>query len=272
MSDAAARSRLPLAAQLKLGAIIDLQEAAQYALHATAAKIASVQRALDMATDAENAPEIQFELQRLKDLQDQQRVRAAERARSAAQLMGWVRTLPVRASFQMAREIAVRPAKGETPLQAVQRVREQIAALTSEKQKVIRASPPRDILHAMVREYVLTLAQQARPSISYDDRGVRVNFADHLPVAMLAWVDPDRLIKRLCAEIDALPKTELSLNLLQKNERLAEIKAKLFGLERQEEALIDLASEDGQEIARRPNADPTAVLGVIIKQAVMMVA
>jgi hypothetical protein len=45
------------------------------------------------------------------------------------------------------------------------------------------------------------------------------------------------------------------------------IKRELLDLERREEALIMRAAEDGPVIEQRPNASPSAVLGVVVARA-----
>ncbi|MCA1377641.1 MULTISPECIES: hypothetical protein [unclassified Bradyrhizobium] len=49
--------------------------------------------------------------------------------------------------------------------------------------------------------------------------------------------------------------------------KLLELEAELLARERDEEALIELAEEQGAAIARRLDADPRAVLGIAIARA-----
>lgn len=70
---------------------------------------------------------------------------------------------------------------------------------------------------------------------------------------------------RFAAEIDALPESALALPAADRERRIAELNAQLDQLERTEESLIERAIADGQDVLRRPAADPCAVLGVTIK-------
>lgn len=49
--------------------------------------------------------------------------------------------------------------------------------------------------------------------------------------------------------------------------KLLELEAELLAREREEEALIELAEEQGSAIARRLDSDPRAVLGIAIARA-----
>jgi hypothetical protein len=81
-------------------------------------------------------------------------------------------------------------------------------------------------------------------------------------LAALAWLDKDRLLTRLNAEIDLLADDEHALTDQQRTEQLTEIAADALHVEREEEWLIEQAEAQGQQIARRPTADPRAILGL----------
>ncbi|MEH2510149.1 hypothetical protein V1291_001503 [Nitrobacteraceae bacterium AZCC 1564] len=85
--------------------------------------------------------------------------------------------------------------------------------------------------------------------------------------AILAWLDRDTLLKRIETEIDMLPQPLLALSEEDKASRLQEVQAALFKLELQEEAAIGMALESGIELARRPDADPAAILGSVVGKA-----
>ena len=57
--------------------------------------------------------------------------------------------------------------------------------------------------------------------------------------ALLAWLDPDRLTKRLEDEIDELGEPDNPLTAKEKEKRLAELTARMDELERAEESLIE---------------------------------
>jgi hypothetical protein len=70
----------------------------------------------------------------------------------------------------------------------------------------------------------------------------------------------------LNAEIDAMPQNEFSLSHRERMQRLRLADRDLFELERSEELLILQGEEDGSIIARRFDADPAAILGVIVSK------
>ena len=81
--------------------------------------------------------------------------------------------------------------------------------------------------------------------------------------AAMCWLDPAAFAKRLNAEIDAMPQNEFSLSHRERTQRLRLAEQDLFELERSEELLI----LQGEEvIARRFDADPATILGVIVSQ------
>ena len=67
------------------------------------------------------------------------------------------------------------------------------------------------------------------------------------------------------ALIDEMPEPRVVLTAEQRTQRTADIKGSLYDLARYEEALVVKAIEQGSDVLRRPDADPRAVLGVIVK-------
>jgi len=74
-----------------------------------------------------------------------------------------------------------------------------------------------------------------------------------------ALTGPDKLAAELCRHI---PEGPGGLPAAERAERLAAIAAELFGAEVAEERLIEASEAAGVPIARRPDADPRAVLGM----------
>ncbi len=81
---------------------------------------------------------------------------------------------------------------------------------------------------------------------------------------LLAWLDPERMVERLDAMIDALPDGE-AMTTEDQQKALAELNAEIEALGRQEEALIEGAFAGGVDILRRSGADPACVLGVRVR-------
>lgn len=77
---------------------------------------------------------------------------------------------------------------------------------------------------------------------------------------MLAWAMGDSLVQHLHAKIDRLDYRP-GPPLTERPARLAALKAELRTLEQREEALICQAEQSGVVIPRRPDADPTVILG-----------
>lgn len=63
--------------------------------------------------------------------------------------------------------------------------------------------------------------------------------------AMLAFIDPEGLLKRLTSEIDLMPIPKLALTPADRAKRLAEFKIKIFKLDRLEVEHIYAAAGEG---------------------------
>jgi hypothetical protein len=127
-----------------------------------------------------------------------------------------------------------------------------------------------------VREYCEAMIAKGRPTIvATHEAPFSVTFgamvagawtAQQDIAAAMCWLDPAAFAKRLNAEIDAMPQNEFSLSHRQRMQRLRLADRDLFELERSEELLILQGEEDGSIIARRFDADPAAILGVIVSK------
>jgi hypothetical protein len=65
----------------------------------------------------------------------------------------------------------------------------------------------------------------------------------------------------LMGEVDAL-NINGGISVADREQQTAELRERLLDLERVEEAIVEAAAEQGQDIPRRPGASPLAVLGV----------
>jgi len=74
-------------------------------------------------------------------------------------------------------------------------------------------------------------------------------------MALMAWLDRDRLQKRLLDEIDNLSDDDDALTDDQRAEAFRQIAIDRLAVEREEEALIEQAASQGQAIARRTDAE-----------------
>lgn len=125
--------------------------------------------------------------------------------------------------------------------------------------------------------YVAASAERGRPKLYYGHgRAFSASFnalveGMHAPrldlSAALAWLDADATLRRLIEEIEAQPKPALALTAQVKAEKLAALDAALLTAEFEDEACIEASEEEGPVISRRADADPRAVLGLVINRS-----
>lgn len=264
---------LPRHALEKLTALEGAAEDAREAAASAQRRHTDLRRAFNYSDgqrgDAEN---IQQEMTRLASRRDRQNQRQQEIAALVSRIREWLRALPSGSTLEPAEAVTAKLRKGETLTDALTRVRDEIA-VTQRDLRAVQAAPlPKADLKHKVREHVDTMAQRGRPKVSTNRGALGVSFASEsysTPstdrfVSVMAWLFPDAMTTRLQAEIDALPEPALALSAREKAERSAELISNLLHLERQEEALIERTLGDGLDVLRRSNADPAAVLGVIV--------
>jgi hypothetical protein len=203
-------------------------------------------------------------------------------------LEDWLRSLPPGTPIEAHDQPPPKLAKGQTPVRAVEALREQLGQLRADLRDVQAAPVPSGTVKQRVRDQVTALAERGCPNVGHAvEIGAAVAFpapvvradlfghaaaegaprlvgfaqAAHVdPVALVAWLFPDRLAERLEAEVDALADDSAALTDEERAAREAELRAQLLELERAEEVLVELAERDGTQVARRPDADPRAVL------------
>lgn len=270
MSTTADTGRLPKRAKLKIIGMLDAEADAHARLRTTVDRIAGLFAALKVRGGEDGGRDEQEEIQRLEGIKEQQQRRHLELANINMKVRRFLMQLPPHAVLEDALREKARPRKGESPLDAINRIREEVRAAQSEVRKLYQAGPRVADLKRAAKRYVDELA--ARPTITATHEKFDLTFDNGSSAAgpniraILAWVYPEALLKRLEDEIDAMPVPELALSLKEKNERLAVAKEKLLALEYSEEILIESAYDDGEQIVRRFDADPQAILGVQIKR------
>jgi hypothetical protein len=77
-------------------------------------------------------------------------------------------------------------------------------------------------------------------------------------MALLAWYDPDAMLERLMGEIGDAE----GVSAAERERREPALEARILAAERVEEGLIEQS-----DIARRPDASPLAILGVVLSGA-----
>ena len=148
---------------------------------------------------------------------------------------------------------------GETVLEAITRVRGELAAAQSELMQLRAAPLPIADLKQMATEAVSKLGT---PSLQVQGGKLDIAWPKD-PVAFLAWVNAEQVVARLHQQIDRLPVPANALSAAERNRRTTEISARILELEHQEEALVEAALEAGHDgVSRREGVSPAVVLGV----------
>jgi len=158
----------------------------------------------------------------------------------------------------------------------VAEVREQIESIRFEINKAKAAPATRAERTGKAKQYLAELAGESVPTL--------VVSKDGGPVELYLGQGRERLspelagIRRVIGAAVALvgidkalaimmpqqPEAPGALTAEQRKARIADLQDKLLDAERAEEALIEQAAADGQTILRRSNADPRAVLGIVV--------
>jgi hypothetical protein len=265
---------LPSEARAKFLLLQGMSQDAREAVDSAHRRVGDLSRQLSYGGNrpAENADALQSEIARLRDVGAKQSARHHRLSALVASLSHWLRSLPPSVVLEYRRTRAPQLDAKQTATQAVEHLREQVLATRQNLRAVELAPLPRAALRRTAKVLVEQMVARGRPRLVAgrtldvrwgDERsatpGVTV---DHV-AAIAAWLDPDAMLGRLVAEIDALPEPKLSLSEKERDEKLAELRTQMDALERSEEALIALTHErDGVEIMRRADASPTAVLSV----------
>jgi hypothetical protein len=223
------------------------------------------------------------EARRLSDEYQRRQAASESLLQLVQRLEAYVGTLP--AGVAAAPPIAPKLAKGETPVQAAERTRAELAKLRDELFDAENAPLPSVDAKRIARRQIEAMAAAGRPNalellegrskFSFaKTRGPRIQvsssgdrsqaIADDVfdSESTFAWLHRDALIAAVEAAIDQDADDSSALSDEVRAQRLAETKAKILEAERLEEAFIVAAQEAGVTIARRSDVDPRAVLGL----------
>jgi hypothetical protein len=260
---------LPVRARQKLmtmaGAAADAREAASSA----ARRAADIQKQLGYAEVAADAANLEHELTRLKAVQQREMRRSGMMASLLANIDLWLSGVHPATVFKSVETTGYAPRKGEPLHAAITRLRSEIEEAQRDLRSIETAPLPKADQKKQAREYVAKFATQ--PKVHLDRGEFRVDFTGSTPglsaasiAKLLAWFDPETMVRRLHEAIDALPEPELALTAAEKEKRVTDARRSLDQLERQEEGLISWAVSEGHDIVRRPNASPLAVLSIAV--------
>lgn len=164
--------------------------------------------------------------------------------------------------------------------QALDQARSRLPVLRADLHTIRSASLPTAELKAISRQRIEQLAERGEPNLAHfvDDgtspfqlpmtRTAGIPGATPAGVvipdawALLAWLHRDALIAALDREIDALIDDAHAMPAATRIAKEREMLAAILQLEREEEWLVTELRGSGVRVARRPDADPRAVLGL----------
>ncbi|MCU1113195.1 hypothetical protein JAK74_05175 [Stenotrophomonas maltophilia] len=144
-------------------------------------------------------------------------------------------------------------------LPKVARVRAQIEKLADDIRELRDGMPQKEAALAAVDAHIQREAAKVtiRPNALLGGGGDAVSAYPESPHAYACMFFPDVIRNRLCAEVEAVYKGEVTIADAAKQEHLEQ---QLLELERQEESLIRDAAVAGKNIPRRSNANPAITL------------
>jgi hypothetical protein len=179
--------------------------------------------------------------------------------------------------------------------EGVEALRARLRTLAQERRAVAAAPYPSSLAKTRLRELIDELASKGSPQnllhvIEANDASrvaaptIRTQHSPHVgvqtstgwasgvasivldmpdPLSLLCWLNRDAVLKRINSEIDKLGDDERALSVEQRQAKLLEIDELALSAEREEEALITLAEQQGvTAIDRRSDATPKVVLGI----------
>lgn len=181
--------------------------------------------------------------------------------------------------------------KSETISSAIDRARKEIAKLGADLHSIRSAPIPSSVVKARARAQIGGMAADGRPDCfaaiesgepikfphtnyradtflnAYGVQGLMIvdGVVDtNMPstFGVMAWLFTDQLTSKVESWIDQCADDANALSDADRAKKLAATHAEILEVERQEEALIEMAATQGHEVGRRPEADPRAVLGI----------
>jgi len=254
-----AERELALVTAAPVGAIID-------GLKAEKAKPGKREAALDKNMDRFHALEARVAALRAqhddaRDLRDRRGVTQQHHIAVYERVVGWIKDAPPTA-FVLADPIDL---SGISDLQAeLAKTRTLIASLAAEQRRVLNTGIPLADVERRVTAYVGAMAASVRFGglTSRDGRPDPILPDANPEVALLCWLDPKTMIKRLIAEAKEYADLTHALPEVEFEEQKASLAAKLLDTERKEEAIIETLTAQGTAVLRRKDATPAAILGL----------
>jgi len=167
-------------------------------------------------------------------------------------------------------------AKGETPRQALARIRAEIDQVEAAWDEAQQAPMPIDEIKSEIAATVDTIAARGAPSIDPRIRNgdpakihqeLRLDFINGSRVgdagaSFFVWLMHDQILDKLNAQADAMTING-AMSDADREKLFSELADRRLELERIEESIIVAAAKEGMAIDRRLDADPRAVLEVV---------
>ena len=155
---------IPADARARALALEDAEASATVMLSATARTIKEMHGQILQNPAVEQ--ECLAEIKRLETRMEKQRARLQNVATLSATIKHFLASLPANVRLEPTPKVKVRPQKGESTPQAVERLRARIAELLAEREQVLRAELPVADKKRAAKAYVNALVQRAAPRIS----------------------------------------------------------------------------------------------------------
>ena len=167
-------------------------------------------------------------------------------------------------------------AKGETPRQALERIRAEINQVEAAWNEAQRAPMPLAEIKSEIAATVDAIAARGAPSIDPRIRNgdpAKINHALRLETlngskvgdggaSFFVWLMRDQIINKLNAQTDAL-QIDRAMSDAVREKLFSDLADRRLDLERLEESIITTAAKEGMALDRRLDADPRAVLEVV---------
>lgn len=264
---------IPQTAQTKILRLAEQERQAQMLVNSTTEQISELHRAIRNNPESEKTASYRRELAFTENTLTVRQTRHRALAGLNANLRRYLERLPADVEIAQCKPTKIKLKDGEDYSDAVDRIRAQITALASEKTRVERSEMTKAERKETIKGWVERQRERAKPFMHWQDGNPIIRFDVNLvdanaPIrdtpAMLCWLMPGTMTKRLCEEIDAAPEG-LTMSKEDKAERLKEIGKETLACSREEEAIIAHAETKDSFIVRRVDADPRAVLGLVVR-------
>ena len=247
-------------------AILEDQESTAVLLGRDAvAKISSLERSIHEQPHGADDPRLQ-EMQRLIARRDAAQRTAADVGSILSSIRGWLSKLPGHAALVDCELPLLKLPRGKSADEVSSELRGKIDALRKERRDLDRAPPPREHQEAMIHTWTSERANRVRATVLFPaGKNAAVVRFEHGPgvmsydaVDLACYLNRAGVAEQLIADLPEESKHAVAPK--AREEALEALDAKLLELEHRDEILLGM--DPG--IPRRVDADPRAVLGVVV--------